>query len=177
MHEFTNQVLVSIGAAFAALIILHAISFRLNSRIKLAASGQILLIKNGALINIFLILTYVGMTYENQECVWGLAYILIIFNGLTYMYFHFYNMSETARRIRLLVLIHTNSEVANVDSLNSSYDVTSMVSLRLQRLQAMGQISQSEGKYFIKARLLLIGALALNFWRKLLRIKHSGGLE
>lgn len=123
-------------------------------------------------MNILLILTYARISYENQECVWGLAYILIVFNGLTYMYFHFYNMSETARRIRLLILIHTSSAAINGDNLNSSYDVTGMVRLRLQRLQAMWQISQSEGKYFVIGRILLFGAFALNWWRNLLGIKQ-----
>ena len=173
MHILTIQILIAVGVAFSALIILHAISFRLNFRIKLAASGQTLLLKSGGVINFFLILSYIRVAHDNQDWLWGLVYLLIIFNGLLYIYFHFYNMSETARRIRLLILIHTGSEFINVDNINNNYDVTSMVKLRLQRLQAMGQISQSEGKYFVIARLLMIGALALNLWRTLLRIKHS----
>lgn len=173
MHILTTQILMAVGVAFPALIVLHAIAFRLNTRIKFAGSGQTLLLKCGALINFFLILSYIVVSHDSQDWLWGLVYLFIIFNGLLYIYFHFYNMSETARRIRLLILIHTGHGAIDMDSVNSNYDVTNMVQLRLQRLQAMGQISQSGGKYFAIGRLLIIGASALNLWRKLLRIKQS----
>lgn len=172
MRILSTQIFIAVGASFPALLILHAIAFRLNTQTKLADSGQTLLLKCGILINFFFILSYITWSYDSQDWLWGLVYIFIVLNGLLYVYFHFYSMSETARRIRLLILIDTSHGSIDVDNVNNNYDVTSMVKLRLQRLQSMGQISQYDGKYFTTGRLLVIGALVLNLWRKLLRIKQ-----
>ena len=92
-----------------------------------------------------------------------LAYLAVVYNGLGYGYFHFFNLSETARRIRLLIEVYLG-----VESGKEQYQPELMVKNRINRLVALGQLEEVQGRYRIKGRLLLKAALLLEFYKRLL---------
>lgn len=92
----------------------------------------------------------------------------VVYNGLAYAYFHVFNMSETARRIRILLHVLAHGGV-NADNLRSDYTPGDMVVVRLGRLEQMHQIARgSDGRFRIAGRLLLSAARAIRLWRQLL---------
>ena len=82
-------------------------------------------------------------------------------------YFHFYNMSETARRIRVLILVK-QGKLAALKDLSSGYTPEAQVAERLERLSHMGQIKEENGRYRIQGKLLLNAALLIEFYKRLL---------
>jgi hypothetical protein len=85
-----------------------------------------------------------------------------------YIYFHFFNMTETARRIRLMYAVREGrwEEIRR----GEGYDAERMLKMRLDRLEQLGQVSVVEGRYRLKARgrLLYAAASMLAEYRKLL---------
>lgn len=105
------------------------------------------------------------------ETMFMLVFTGIVYNGIAYAYFHVFNMSETARRIHILlhVLVHGG---VSADNLRSHYTPGDMVAVRLVRLEQMNQIARGSGDRFrITGRLLLTAARAIRFWRQLLRFE------
>jgi len=61
-----------------------------------------------------------------------LAFAFLVFNGVAYAYFHFFNMSETARRIRMLLQIrHAGAAGLRVQDLERAYSPRDMIEARL----------------------------------------------
>ena len=86
----------------------------------------------------------------------AVVYSLLLFNCFAYAYFHLFNLSETGRRIRMLVSIAYPHSGGGMPV--QGYSVVDMVSARLARLQSMGQIKVEEGRCEINGRtFLLIG--------------------
>jgi len=76
-----------------------------------------------------------------------IIYALIVYNCILYAYFHVFNMSETARRIRILLHLRKSGSLAK-PQLIALYSPQNMVEARLQRLQKMGVICRTqEGHY------------------------------
>ncbi|MBE9531811.1 MAG: hypothetical protein IME98_03290 [Proteobacteria bacterium] len=96
-----------------------------------------------------------------------LLYALIVFNLVGYTYFHIYNMSETARRVRILYDIYSKGSLAKSD-IDESYKKDDMVAIRLERLLGLGQIRKEKGAYFLDGRVLYYGAVLLAFWSRLI---------
>jgi hypothetical protein len=97
-----------------------------------------------------------------------LAYSLIVYNAAMYAYFHLFNMSETARRIRILLNILEHGALRNEDIL-AGYTPRNMVTVRLERLVLMGWLQQNRaGQYKIKARWALYTAQTFRLMRKIL---------
>lgn len=95
----------------------------------------------------------------------------VVYNGLAYAYFHVFNMSETARRIRILLHVLAHGGVS-ADNLRSDYTPGDMVAVRLGRLEQMNQIARGpDGRFRITGRLLLTAARAIRLWRHLLRFE------
>lgn len=106
------------------------------------------------------------------EAVSMLIFCGIVYNGMAYAYFHVFNMSETARRIRILlhVLIHND---VNAGNLRDDYSPRDMVAVRLDRLEQMGQVARGpDGGYRIAGRVLLSAARVIRFWRRMLRLER-----
>ncbi len=95
------------------------------------------------------------------------AYALLVALGLGYTYFHFFNMSETARRIRILRTIHRAGTLAPAD-LEALYRTPDIVRIRLERLVALGQIRAVDGRWVLAKRTLYLAARAVFWWRAML---------
>lgn len=131
------------------------------TRFQKSQSPQIALVKLILLLNIPLLMgVYAIFIFERFSIAEGilmLLYSFIMYNALGYAYFHFFNMSETARRIRILIYIASQGQ-ATLGELEKKYTPAHMVSNRLARLVQMGQIKKNaDDRYLLKsAQLLLI---------------------
>jgi hypothetical protein len=95
-----------------------------------------------------------------------LAANLLACAALGYCYFHFVNLGETARRIRILrELLEAGGSLSEADLL-AHYSAEEMVRLRIARLMDNGQLAQVDGRYLIARRALLRSA------RIILRLKR-----
>lgn len=102
-----------------------------------------------------------------------LAFAFVVFNGIAYSYFHFFNMSETARRIRMLIQIQQDGGEMRRENLIGTYTPENMVQVRLARLTQMHQISRSDdGRYRIASRFLLTVAYAMEWVKYVLNLRR-----
>lgn len=90
--------------------------------------------------------------------VWGLTYL-----SFAYFYvFGFYNLGESARRIRLLIELYGAGERGmTLDELLTAYNARMIVEARLERLLTGGQIVRRKDRYFVAHPHMLYGAKAL----------------
>ena len=103
-----------------------------------------------------------------RETVLMLIFVFLVFNGFLYAYFHFFNMSETARRIRMLLLIRFKGALQD-EEMRENYSPVSMVKVRLNRLVETGQIiKRSDDQYYIASFFLLRVSFLIAAWRSLL---------
>lgn len=94
-----------------------------------------------------------------------LLYLIFIYLASAYVYFHFFNMSETARRIRIIVSGETAQHPRQVQS-SVEQDIEGMISRRLQRLVSLRELTVKEGRYRIGRGLLLIPSRLMAFFRQ-----------
>lgn len=88
----------------------------------------------------------------------SIMYALIVFDALSYAYFHFFNLSETGRRIRILITLLGGKRLTE-DDIAQDYSPAAMVRTRLTRLRQMGQIREhSDGRIQIGGRVLPMAA-------------------
>jgi hypothetical protein len=95
------------------------------------------------------------------------AYTLIVYLSLSLTYFHVFNMSETARRIRILYEVYSKGRISRAE-LRDKYGLHQMIKVRLKRLVSTGQIKYSDGRYVLSGRLLYYAARAVMFWRSVI---------
>ena len=84
---------------------------------------------------------------------WPVLYLFIVYGCAGYCYFHFFNMSETSRRLRLL------------QGGSGGYSVQTMVDRRLCRLVETGELRIEGGRYSVGNGFLVAPALAVHFLR------------
>lgn len=83
---------------------------------------------------------------------------LIIYSALGYCYFHFINLGETARRIRVLREIYDSGSGLSMDEMLERYNAKEITKKRLDRLLNNKQIVYKNGKYFIASPIMLFMA-------------------
>jgi hypothetical protein len=89
---------------------------------------------------------------------WALAYI-----ALAYLYvFGFFNLGESARRVRLLIeLDAAGARGMTLGEVLAAYNARMIVDARLGRLVAGGQVEERHGRYVIKRKTALLVAQLL----------------
>jgi hypothetical protein len=103
----------------------------------------------------------------------ALAYVFIAVNCFGYFYFHLFNMTETARRVKILSGIHT-SRVKRISDLAAFYSTEKALEVRLERLEKLSQIKRLEsGNYVLHHRLLYYVSLLIVSVRNLLGFQKS----
>jgi len=104
-----------------------------------------------------------GLSPLELAAVWLLTYIL-----LAYCYvIGFFNLGESARRIRLLIDLHqAGRRGLTLEEILSAYNARMIVDVRLQRMVAGGQVSERDGVYFTASRVMLTAARLL-VWLKI----------
>ncbi len=94
-------------------------------------------------------------------------YAFIVYNLIGYTYFHIYNMSETARRVRILYDINSKGRLKKAD-IEKLYHKGDMVEVRVERLLGLRQIKEQSGAYVLDGRFLYYAALVLALWSRLI---------
>ncbi|NIP99144.1 MAG: hypothetical protein GWM98_01035, partial [Nitrospinaceae bacterium] len=86
----------------------------------------------------------------------NLATNLLIFAALGYCYFHFVNLGETARRIRIVRELEESPDGLTLPQLLERYNARMILRVRVRRLVDNGQLILREGRYFIGNPTLLL---------------------
>ncbi len=97
----------------------------------------------------FLLVKYLPFEM-NKDSVF-LFYVVLLYSCTAYTYFHFFNMSETSRRIRMLNLIVTK-KITLISDLNEIFRDEEMIETRIQRLLSLNQIREERGLYFCSGK-------------------------
>lgn len=97
-----------------------------------------------------------------------IVYCLIVYNAVMYSYFHLFNMSETARRIHILLNVLEHG-VLRQEEIRAIYSPRDMVMIRLERLVLMGWLQRnSAGRYIIGSEWALHLAQGFRLMRKIM---------
>ena len=104
-----------------------------------------------------------GLSDRPLELALGAVYAFIVYNALAYAYFHLFNMSETARRIKILALLYRRGAF-DPHGLGSGYGAEEMLEARIERLVATGQIRLSGGRYIQGGKCLYLAAMVVAAW-------------
>lgn len=169
--------------SIVALIVTHALISRDAAMRLPASSPQILLVKLTLIFNAPIIGAAWWIARHEirgtSETMYMLIFVLLVFNGMAYAYFHFFNMSETARRIRMLIQIHQAGPAGlRVTDLEREYSPQDMIEARLERLVKMGQLSlDSDNHYRVRGKLLLCAGRIMAGWRYLIWRRAAGNVE
>jgi len=111
---------------------------------------------------IFSLLLTWSITHSEVESLHG-AIVSLLFG---YTYFHWFNMSETARRVRVLVR-YVALGLTPQDSARDAYTHDTVLNNRIPRLLETGTIKLVDGKYEIQRGPLLFATRLILFWRSL----------
>ncbi len=79
----------------------------------------------------------------------------LIYAALGYCYFHFINLGETARRIRIVRELYDSREGLSLDEMLDLYNAKHIVDMRISRLVHNGQIVEKDGRYYIGSPVML----------------------
>lgn len=103
-------------------------------------------------------------------------YAATVYGCVAYSYFHLFNLSETARRIRILSeLYHAGPLTAG--QIGRLYDATSLLEMRFERLLATRQIEQRADRFVSTGRTLYLVACLVRAWRRVLGFRAVGPRE
>jgi len=80
---------------------------------------------------------------------------LLVYMNFGYCYFHFANLGETARRIRILREIDRSTTGLTKEEILARYNAARILDKRFSRLLGKGQILERDGRYFAKPSLML----------------------
>lgn len=83
---------------------------------------------------------------------------LMTYSALGYCYFHFVNLGETARRIRIVRELYDSEGGLSLVGILARYSARDIVHKRVERLLNNGQISEKDGRYYVGSPVMLIMA-------------------
>lgn len=150
--------------------IIHAVVIRLSGEQSLQLKAVFSMLIGNIPIIFIILLVFSKIQMDNTIRLATIIYSLIVYNVLAYVYFHIFNMSETARRIRILVELK-KAGVLRKGDIFEQYDPSDIVNVRLDRLLNLKQITIEGGFYKINNRFLLIVAKMYNVWQHLLGLQ------
>lgn len=110
---------------------------------------------------------------SGKEVLSGAIAHLIIYSALGYCYFHFINLGETARRIRILREIYEAQDSLSLPEILQRYNAKHVVDLRMRRLLGNGQIVERQGRYYIGSPVMLWIAKSITLLKLLVLGKRS----
>ena len=155
------------------LLILHSLVIRISLTRGNEISRQKILLYCTIFLNfpvLFISLIILGDGYKN---IFDYIYVLLTFNSFAYIYFHFFNMSETSRRIKILVGIR-KGKIKSIQDIQRYYNDSKSLSMRLERLEKMSQIeSVNNNSYKLKGKLLYAVSYIVLFFRVLLGFSNT----
>jgi len=148
------------------LLFFHIVFVKINNAfLKNKFSNQ----KVAILSELFLNLPVICIFWAINKDFFGLIYCFIVYNSFGYAYFHLFNMTETARRIKILSEIREKQFVTK-ESLTENYKTDFMIKTRLNRLIELNQVRFDNEKYFVRGKSLVIAAISVLSLKKLLKL-------
>ena len=90
-----------------------------------------------------------------SEVIGVLALNTITYGALGYCYFHFVNLGETARRVRIVRELLDSKHGLSMSEILEYYNASEIIRVRLQRLLKNKQITLRNDRYFITKSMLL----------------------
>ena len=116
----------------------------------------------------------VSLSISDSIC--SIVVSFLVYASLGYCYFHFVNMGETARRIRILSELSEAENGLSLEELLDRYNAQEILSKRIGRLINNGQIVLKNNRYYIgKPVMLWISRLILHLKSIVLRKKSEFG--
>ena len=102
----------------------------------------------------------------------AVTYVAVVYACIAYSYFHLFNMSETARRIRILRELHAAGSLT-AEEISRSYSGASVLEARFDRLLATGQLQVRADRFVGAGRLLYMAACLVRAWRVVLGLERG----
>lgn len=154
------------------LLAIHVIASRIFIRFNAKVSPQ-----SVAFLSVFIGYGVIGffsweiyLRYLAGTELWGgVAYMLLVYSGFSCSYFHIFNMSETARRIKILSDLFTVGSLG-LETTLAPLTAKEQLLLRLERLLALGQIKKEGDRYLLKGRTFWFAAVILMRFRRVLKL-------
>jgi hypothetical protein len=109
----------------------------------------------------FWVIKIFGHAFDIFVCEDLLTYCL-----LGYGYFHFINLTQTARRIRILTEIKESSHGLTYEEVLKRYNAREVLERRIARLKDHGQVVCRQGRYVLADRFLLAGAMVMSCFKR-----------
>lgn len=167
-----RKMLIILLSSPLIIFVTHILLMRLFSN----TSPQIITIKSaflGYLPTGLLLYKFVFCTFPfTFTLILLMFYCFIIYTSLAYTYFHFFNLSETGRRIRILYEIYKAGSLPLRD-ITSLYKLSDIIDIRLKRLIAMKQLKYTDGYYSLDGKILYYMALLVSLWRNILGLTKN----
>ena len=127
-------------------------------------------------VGIFALLLCVSVLYgeaDKKDFSAQLVLDVIVYALLSYCYFHFLNLGETARRIRILRELAEASAGLTTEELLMRYNAREILERRISRLTKSGQIVLKNGRYYIKGHVVLLMARIMGFMKIAMLARES----
>jgi hypothetical protein len=98
---------------------------------------------------------------------------ILAYGCFGYCYFHFLNLGETARRVRLARELYESPEGLSEAELLARYSSREILAARMERLSGNGQLVSRGGRYFTGRPAMLLIARLITFLKLIVIGKKS----
>ena len=112
-----------------------------------------------------------------MELMGQLALNLLTYVALGYCYFHFINLGETARRIRILRELLDSKGGLTLEAILERYNAADIVSNRLRRMIRNRQIVLHDGRFYMRKSVLLYMGKTINGLKRVLLRRDIVGVK
>lgn len=140
---------------FAIDIIVQVASFRYIPRLGLLKSEYLGFASGFITLLILKFFLFFAISTLTSDFVSVFIADLVIYSSLGYCYFHFINLGETARRIRILRELYESKGGLSMEGILEKYNASEILTKRIDRLINNGQIVYKDGRYYIGNSLML----------------------
>lgn len=110
---------------------------------------------------------------SGKDCLYIAMVNVITYSALAYCYFHFVNLGETARRIRIVRELYKSKNGLSMKELLAIYNARKMVEMRISRLLNSGQIICKNNKYYVGKPVILFIAKVIIIMKIIILGKKS----
>ncbi len=98
---------------------------------------------------------------------------VVTYGVLSFGYFHFINLGETARRIRIIREIDAAGRPLAREEILERYSAQAIVNVRINRLLSAGQITLRDGRYYLASPTVLYMSRVIVLMKLLVLGKRS----
>lgn len=170
--ELQTKILIFVVLFPVFLFLFHIPLSRACRRVQPQALTILMLVLSLPLLLLFLSFALAGSGESLPRALSAAVYFAAACLGCEIVYFHLFNMGETARRVRILGEILRRGSMTE-EEIGSAYSGEDIVSLRLDRLVGTGQLSLEHGRYRLRRKSLYLCALGLRLWAELLGLRRK----